>query len=216
MSFGDNHGLPRMETRVETDIPDLGPVCREVTRLLGEVGDERLGGPTPCPEYAVRDILAHLLGLTVAFRDAARKDLGPTTATPPDGAGLPALTSDWREALPRQLGEMADAWRSPAAWDGPTRVGGVDLPGGVVGLIGLNEVLVHGWDLARSTGLPYAPDEASLQASHGLLAPATGSEDGATSAENLFGPRFEVPADAPLLDRVIGLNGRDPGWRPTG
>jgi uncharacterized protein (TIGR03086 family) len=215
MSFGDGDGLHHMETTVETDTPDLGPLCREVARLLGQVGDERLGGPTPCPEYAVRDILAHLLGLTVAFRDAARKDLGPTTASSPDG-GLPELTPDWREILPLQLTEMADAWRSPAAWDGPTRVGGVNLPGGVVGLIGLNEVLVHGWDLARSAGVPYAPDEAGLRAAHTLLAPATGVGDGATSGEGLFGPPFEVPANAPLLDRVIGLSGRDPGWRPAG
>jgi len=31
----------------------------------------------------------------------------------------------------------------------------------------------------------------------------------------LFGPVVEVPEDAPLLDRVIGLSGRDPAW-PTG
>jgi len=30
----------------------------------------------------------------------------------------------------------------------------------------------------------------------------------------LFGPVVEVPDDAPLLDRVIGLTGRDPAWSP--
>ncbi len=30
--------------------------------------------------------------------------------------------------------------------------------------------------------------------------------------EGLFGPVVDVPADAPLLDRVIGLSGRDPSW----
>jgi hypothetical protein len=28
----------------------------------------------------------------------------------------------------------------------------------------------------------------------------------------LFGPVVDIPADAPLLDRVLGLSGRDPGW----
>ncbi len=27
-----------------------------------------------------------------------------------------------------------------------------------------------------------------------------------------FGPVVDVSDDAPLLDRVIGLSGRDPGW----
>jgi hypothetical protein len=28
----------------------------------------------------------------------------------------------------------------------------------------------------------------------------------------LFGPVVAVPTDAPLVDQVVGLSGRDPGW----
>jgi hypothetical protein len=28
----------------------------------------------------------------------------------------------------------------------------------------------------------------------------------------LYGPQVTVPADAPALDRVLGLTGRDPAW----
>lgn len=68
---------------------DLGPQARIVARLAAAVPDARLADPTPCPEYAVRDMLGHLTGLAVAFRDAARKDLGPTTDTAPDSARPP-------------------------------------------------------------------------------------------------------------------------------
>ncbi|MFF2062338.1 TIGR03086 family metal-binding protein [Streptomyces sp. NPDC058200] len=202
-----------MDTETKAEMLDLGPVCREVAGLLDGITDEQLTGPTPCPGYAVRDVLAHLVGLTTAFRDAAKKELGPTTDSSPDG-GLPVLPADWREALPRQLDEMAAAWRSPDAWQGHTRVGGIDLPGSVTGLVGLNEVQIHGWDLARSTDQPYAPDEVSLQASYALLAPPPEPADAGSASSNLFGPPVEVPEDAPLLDRVIGRSGRRPDWKP--
>ncbi|QXE34059.1 TIGR03086 family protein [Streptomyces sp. GMY02] len=200
-------------TNVNTkvDLFDLGPACRRVAGLVDGIRDEHLTGPTPCPAYTVREMLGHLVGLTVAFRDAARKELGPTTDTAP-GAALPVLVDNWRELLPGQLDELAAAWRAPEAWQGATRVGGVDLPGAVTAAVALNEVLIHGWDLARSTGQEYAADEASLQVSYGMLAPAADAEP---APEGPFGPPIVLPPGAPLLDRVIGLSGRDPGWRPA-
>ncbi|WP_267242097.1 TIGR03086 family metal-binding protein [Streptomyces sp. PR69] len=193
--------------------PDLRPAARGVARLLDSVRDERLSDPTPCPEYAVRELLAHLTDLSAAFRDAARKDLGPTTGTDP-GAAVPVLRDDWRTVLPRRLGELAEAWRQPAAWQGDTQAGGVPLPAAVAGRVALNELLIHGWDLARATGQPYAPEEASLTVSYGLLAPAAESAADDGESGGLFGPPVPVPQSAPLLDRVIGLSGRRPDWRP--
>ncbi|QNE73943.1 TIGR03086 family protein [Streptomyces finlayi] len=188
---------------------DLTSAAERIRALLGAIEDRQLDGPTPCPDYAVRELLAHLVGLTTAFRDAARKDLGPTTDTAPDAA-LPVLDDDWREALPRLLDEMAAAWSDPAAWEGMTRAGGVDLPGEVAGLVALNELVVHGWDLARSTGQEFRAAEADLRSSEAMLT----SADGGPGSADIFGPPVPVPADAPLLDRVIGLSGRRPDWRP--
>ena len=85
---------------------DLGPQTRTVARLVAAVRDDQLSGPTPCPEYAVRHLLGHLLGLATAFRDAGRKELGATTDTDPQAA-LPDIGTGWREALPRVLDELA-------------------------------------------------------------------------------------------------------------
>jgi uncharacterized protein (TIGR03086 family) len=186
---------------------DLGPQARIVARLAEGVGEERLDAPTPCPEYAVRNLLGHVLGLAGAFRDAARKNLGPSTDTDP-GSHLPDLTPGWHAELPKVLGELAEAWRDPAAWSGDTRAGGVDLPGEVAGIVATNELVVHGWDLARATGQPYEPDAAALQVAYGMLA----QPDDDPERGGIFGPVVPVPEGAPLLDRVIGLSGRDPGW----
>ncbi|WP_445270090.1 TIGR03086 family metal-binding protein [Streptomyces sp. DSM 41634] len=189
---------------------DLGPQARIVARLTAGVPDARLADPTPCPEYAVSVLLSHLTGLAVAFRDAARKDLGPTTDTAPDPAAS-ALPAGWREELPRVLGELAEAWRDPAAWTGMTRAGGVDLPGDIAGAVAADELVVHGWDLARATGQEYTPDQAALHASHAFLLAAAEDE---SRGGGIFGPVVPVPDDAPLLDRAVGLSGRDPGWTP--
>ncbi|MFI6036789.1 TIGR03086 family metal-binding protein [Streptomyces sp. NPDC051315] len=194
-----------------TTIPlDLGPQARIVARLAEGVRDDRLADGTPCPGYAVRALLGHLTGLAVAFRDAARKNLGPTTDTAPDTA-VPDIGPGWREDLPKALDELADAWRDPAAWTGATRAGGIDLPGAVAGAVAADELVIHGWDLARATGQEYVPDPAALRASYAFLresAEETGGGDG------IFGPVVPVPEDAPLLDRAVGLSGRDPGWTP--
>ncbi|MFC5958105.1 TIGR03086 family metal-binding protein [Streptomyces pratens] len=191
---------------------DLGPQARIVARLAAGVTDAQLVDGTPCPRYAVHHLLGHLAGLSVAFRDAGRKDLGGTTDTSPDAA-LPDLRPGWREDLPAVLGELAEAWRDPLAWTGMTRAGGVDLPGEVAGAVAADELVIHGWDLARATGQEYAPDPAALEAAHAFLL-AAAAEPGRDGGEGIFGPVVPVPSGAPLLDRAVGLSGRDPGWTP--
>lgn len=196
----------------DTTTLDLGPQARVLARLAEGVSDARLGDPTPCPDMAVRNLLGHLTGLAAAFRDAARKDLGATTDTSPEAA-VPDIGPGWREELPKVLGELAEAWRAPQAWTGMTRAGGIDLPGEVAGAVVADELVIHGWDLARATGQEYEPDPAALQVAYGLLA---ASAEESERDSGMFGPVVAVPADAPLLDRSVGLSGRDPGWtRPA-
>ncbi|MFE3162343.1 TIGR03086 family metal-binding protein [Streptomyces sp. NPDC059224] len=186
---------------------DLGPQARIVARLAERVTDEQLTGATPCPEYAVRHLLGHVAGLSVAFRDAARKDLGASTEGS-RSAGLPGLDPGWRRELPEALDALARAWREPSAWGGMTRAGGIDLPGEVAAAVAADELVVHGWDLARATGQEYTPDPAALEAAYGFLRAAAQADRGP------FGPLVAVPESAPLLARTVGLSGRDPGWKP--
>ncbi|MFG2720844.1 TIGR03086 family metal-binding protein [Streptomyces sp. NPDC048416] len=197
------------DAHAQATLPDLGPAAAELTRLLDGVRDDQLAGPTPCSTYALRDLLAHVLGLSGAFQDAARKEFGPSTNTAPSSAPPPELPDDWRTSLPDNLAAMAAAWRDPAAWEGETQVGGLNLPATVAGRVALDELVVHGWDVARATNRAYRPAAADLEVSYAFLAP---SKDNPAARGTAFGPAIEVPRDAPMLDRVIGLSGRDPGW----
>lgn len=198
-----------MDTETNPVPLDLGPAARNVTALLDGIDDARLAGPTPCPGVTVGAMLAHVGGLAVAFRDAARKDLGATTGTAPSvESGV--LADDWRETLPPALDELAAAWRSPDAWQGMTQAGSVDLPGQVAGMVALNELVLHGWDLARATGQLYSAEEDHLRSSLAVLADL-GDNPPPTSP---FGAPVPVPDDAPLLDRAVARSGRRPDWRP--
>jgi uncharacterized protein (TIGR03086 family) len=191
---------------------DLEPAARRMGELVSSVPDDLLDAPTPCPGYTLGDLVEHVGGAAIAFTGAAAKDLGDTTSQAPSGDAS-RLSDDWRSRIPRDLAALADAWRDPAAWTGMTKAGGVDLPGEVAGLVALDEIVVHGWDVARARGQAYDVDAASLEAVLGFVAQF--SEPGMEEArEGLFEAVVEVPEDAPLLDRVIGLAGRDPAWSP--
>ncbi|MFJ2742053.1 TIGR03086 family metal-binding protein [Streptomyces sp. NPDC087440] len=182
---------------------DLGPAARRLVRLLDGVSERGLEGPTPCAEFSVRDLLAHLVHLTAGFHEAAHK-----RPEPPAGPGLPA---DWRHRLPRQLAALVEAWQRHDSWAGTTAVGGTPLPAGVAAQIALNELVLHGWDLARATGRPFTCDRPSLQVVYALLAPEADNPARAP----LFGPVVDVPDGSSFLDRVVGLGGRDPQWSPV-
>ena len=190
--------------------PDLRAAADRMAALVATTTDADLDRATPCPAYTVRDLLAHVSGLSLAFTAAAAKDLGPMTDTPPTDQ-RPVLEDDWRTSIPARLDALVGAWRDPAAADGMTRAGGVDLPGFVAAVVALDELTLHGWDLARATGQDYEVDPGSVEAVLGFVTQAAAEPgDG-----GLFGPPVPVPDEAPVTDRIVGLAGRDPAWQPA-
>lgn len=93
-----------------------------------------------------------------------------------------------REELPELLRELSAAWADPAAWDGVTRAGGIELPAEVCGVIALDEVLP-------------------------IVTPSEDPAQAAAEREGMFGPPLPVPDGATTWERVLALSGRDPGWR---
>lgn len=190
---------------------DIRPAAAQLAGLVALVPDDALDAPTPCEDMTLGQLLGHVIGFAEVFTHSARKDLGPMTATPPqpDDADL---EPGWQQRAAEHLAALGEAWQAEEAWDGMTQAGGVDLPGAAAGRVVLDELVVHGWDVARSTGQPFEPDEAHLREVEEMVGQLRGDNTGAIPG--LFGPTVTVPANATPLERVLGLTGRDPSWTP--
>jgi uncharacterized protein (TIGR03086 family) len=192
---------------------NLHPATATLTGLVVAVRDDQLTAPTPCPGTSLGAMLDHIDGLSLAFTAAATKESLPGGSQPPS-ADAARLSADWRTRIPQRLAALARAWRAEAAWSGMTKAGGLDLPGEVAGLVALDEIVIHGWDIAVASGQAFTCDPRLLQATLGFVKSAVTQSPNGTLG--LFGPPVPVAHSAPLLDRLIGLTGRDPGWRaPT-
>jgi len=195
------------------DIVDLEGAARQLGELVAGAADSELGRPTPCPSYTLGDLIEHLGRIAQAFGGAAVKATGPTSDLTPAGDAS-RLADGWRATIPADLVTMARAWREPAAWEGTTRIAGSDGPADIIGLSAASELVVHGWDVARARGQKYDPGPAAIGAARRFLS-LFASPDAPAGPDVAFGPSREVPDDAPELDRVAALAGRDPGWPAT-
>jgi uncharacterized protein (TIGR03086 family) len=192
------------------DTVDLGPAAQRLADLVARVEDDELGKPTPCPAYTLGDLVQHVGVLALAFAAAANKDRNEYNEeqSPGDAAKLGA---GWQARIPRDLAALAEAWRAPRAWTGMTRIGGGDTPAEVAGLVAADELVVHGWDVARAMGQPYDAEPELVGAARSFLV-MFASPDAPAGPDVAFGPSREVPGDAPALDHVLA--GRDVGWAP--
>ena len=118
--------------------------------VVAAVAPGQLTLPTPCAEYDVRALLSHIVGgLT---RIAVVGEGGDGLAVVPRADGVP--DDGWLAAY------RAATARARAAWADDTRLDAmVEVPWGKVpGRIALSgyvqEILTHGWDLAKATGQP--------------------------------------------------------------
>ena len=191
-------------------IVDLGPAAQRLAELVARVEDNELGKPTPCPAYRLGDLIDHVGGLALAFTAAANKDSGKYGNQAPSGDAA-RLRDDWRERIPRDLTALARAWQDPAAWTGMTRIAGMDAPGEMVGLTAADEVVVHGWDIARAAGQPYYCEPELLDAAQRFLVQVT--SPGARPARMCHSVRH---GSCPVTRRCLIVLSRSPGGIPAG
>ncbi|MBM4575887.1 TIGR03086 family protein [Rhodococcus hoagii] len=190
---------------------DLGPASMQVARVAAGVRDEHLGLPTPCNRLVGGRPAAASPRADDRVRGHCAQDpvprgrVGAADRTAGGLAGAARTTTRGtacRVARARSLGRRSSG-------------GGVTMPAAVMGTVAIDELVLHGWDLARATGQPFESDPASVEASLSFAASMSvpGEEEG---REGLYGPVVPVPDDASDLDRLLGYAGRDPRWAASG
>lgn len=169
--------------------------------LLVGIGAQQWGGPTPCPEFTVRELSGHL----IATLDRAR-----VIAEGGDFGAQPRVISDVPdEALAAAFGARLSGLR--AAWTDAALAADVTVPPGVV-VSGdaavwkyANEILVHGWDLAVATGQQV---EAPADVAQPVLDRAAGIIAADTRGGFIpFEPPVEPSADAGPTEQLANWNG---------
>jgi len=166
--------------------------------------------PTPCTDWDLEALLAHLAASMADLESALRTGhLDPEPddpATPdPDDPTIPALDGDDPVELLRD--RAANLLFACYAHHGPDQfvlVGDLPLPAEIVTCTGAVEIAVHGWDVraARGRGAPIPPALATrmLRLSPFLV----------TGREGLFGTPVQVPAQASPGDQLVAYLGRHP------
>ncbi|MEH0982182.1 TIGR03086 family metal-binding protein [Micromonospora sp. CPCC 205556] len=178
----------------------LGAAAPPTVAVVRAISDDQLDLPTPCPDYTVRDLANHLFDVVVNFQVLARhREVDWSTKAD-------QLTEGWRERFADEAARLVEAWADPAAEEGASP--GMGLPQRTVGLMGLVDLAVHGWDLARATGQSYRPAPEVTEAGHRFM-----DEMGPMGRQmGAFGAEVETGPGHTELDRLLGRCGRDPAW----
>jgi uncharacterized protein (TIGR03086 family) len=107
---------------------------------LAGVTDAHLAAPTPCRDWTLRDLLAHMDDSLDAFTEAAGGSVALTR-----GPSVPQVM-----VLQQKAGALMGLWSDhvPAG----ILVGEVDLATDLLVATAALEITVHGWDVAQATG----------------------------------------------------------------
>ena len=178
-------------------------------------GPHDMALPTPCADWNLAMLLAHLSASMADLETAIRAGALDLERPPDDAVGDPVETLRDRAA---QLLCAAYGYDDPGRF---VAVGGLPVPAGLVACTGAVEIAVHGWDVSAARGgagcagarpiEPIDPIPPALATRMLQLCPLL-----VAGREGLFAGPVEVPAQASPGDKLVAFLGRDPGTLPRG
>jgi uncharacterized protein (TIGR03086 family) len=182
----------------------MSEACATIALAVRGAAGTDLNAPTPCTDFQLKKLLTHFAGTSSAFaRAGERHALDPDD---PWGSKTELDEDRWPEQIAHNLETTAAGWSRPDAWEGG--VEGSGMPATALGEMGLIEVMLHGWDVARASGQSF---EVSPGLGAELLRCVSATAEQGREFE-AYGPEVEIAPDASDFDKALGLAGRDPAW----
>ncbi|QUQ65214.1 TIGR03086 family metal-binding protein [Kutzneria sp. CA-103260] len=178
--------------------------------VVAQVQAGDLDRPTPCAEWTLADLLAHMTAQHHGFAAAARGHGGDHAAWqvhPLD----PNPVADYTKAAEDVLAAFAEPGVSEREFELPEFQPVSHFPATQSICFHLIDYVVHGWDVARSLGLDYRPTpELAETALHIALMVPNG--DNRLEANAAFGPALDAGDETDPLRRILTALGRSPDW----
>ncbi|MDO8391800.1 MAG: TIGR03086 family metal-binding protein [Actinomycetota bacterium] len=173
----------------------LATIIPMLKAVGGAITPQQYAAPTPCAAFTVLGVLEHMAGLAGGFAPAFRGDPSPTA--PAEGA----IDVRFQQAMD----ELLVAVMTPGAMERIVETPFGPMPGAVFSRLVAFDGLVHGWDLASSTGQSWDPSAALVAEVDGFARQAISPElrDGDTFAQEI-----DPPAGASPLQRLVAFSGR--------
>lgn len=169
----------------------------ELRRLAKATTPAQLDDPTPCAEWKVRDLFAHLTAGATTFASAIAGEAPPPVPEPPD-AEVASTTVAAADALDA-------AFRRPGALERTIATPFGDMPGETFARLLAFDLLMHMWDLATATGQTVDVPDDVVAAVDGFARAALAPE---LRRPGLFGAEVEPPAGASALERLVAFSDR--------
>jgi len=195
-----------------TDLRVLHRRALQVTvDVVNKVQADQLGLPTPCAEWDLGQLLAHMVGQNHGFAAAARGERSDEGifAPRPVGDGPAGLHEASAQDLAAAFAEEGLLERE--VWLAEIKLGPV-FPAPVAISFHLVDCVAHGWDVAQAIDVPVEFDAEVLATA---LSIARRVPDGPNREEpgSAFGPGLALAPGAGAFDEILGLLGRGGDWR---
>ena len=179
----------------------LSQTFDHTTKIVAGVGTDQLDAPTPCSEWPLRTLLAHMTGVVVNMGlGASGSELLPSIE------GFEIQPDDLAAQFRTESDRTLAAWAKRSDGD-EVNVGAGPMPASVALGINLLDTATHSWDVARCTGqdanLPDAVAVAALACAHQIVSDEIRGFAG-------FAPATPTGPDASPTDQLVAFLGRNP------